>query len=723
MAETQLARGLWANFTRTEDPFSEPNGMEANLRLIDDHLGLYTLQPPLPVDSSLDMGLVPGTGQIFEDGTYAVFNADNWCRYPARRGIRAVLVSGTDSWDNTGAGWTQFSAEVSKPAIAAITAIGQEIVSDAEAAKDAAESARDGALAGAHLYPDEPSGRAAVGDGETFNVQGAGDIAAFQYRRVNADVSTLIAVYPSNSAVLKIGRTASAADELSIDRLLSARYAHVIVDSERKVVEGVARVPGGSPLTARHVVAFVVGDSVVASIERNGAFVNSIPLQLFGSHAVRSLGGARMVVDGAVVDALLGDVLDSRCNASIAEVIRDSQAGPRVEMVDLLPVTGVASEVTDFQHFLGYGQSLSLGGGAEPVATTSPPSGTRLFSPVFGVRLDDQAGVVGSVTPLKPLISNSTEVPIVQAAAQLLRNKGLSRSHALCVSAHGRGGASIDQLQKGSTPYANLLKTFADVRTDVVGRGFAYRQPVIDLIQGESDYASSSAAWTASMNQLRADLLSDFAAVDAGISKLPFVLDQISNWTAFNAANSAIPFAQLALALSDPLKVYCAGPKYWLPTNSDGVHLTPLSSSLAGCMHTPVLQAAANGTTWLPVHAVAARRTGRVIDVEFHVPFGVLAVDTQAVSDPGNLGLRFVDTTSSASIESVQLLGRNRVRCTLNADPTGASPYIGIADTGTAGAAGGPTTGPRSCLRDSVTHEMYGSPVFFFACHQRISVE
>jgi lysophospholipase L1-like esterase len=80
-------------------------------------------------------------------------------------------------------------------------------VVDAEAAKTAAESARDAAIIGAVVYVNEPTGRAAVADGVAFKVQGSGDVAAYEYRRVNSGSSTLIATYPAASAVQKPSRT------------------------------------------------------------------------------------------------------------------------------------------------------------------------------------------------------------------------------------------------------------------------------------------------------------------------------------------------------------------------------------------------------------------------------------------------------------------------------------------------------------------------------------
>lgn len=75
-----------------------------------------------------------------------------------------------------------------------------------QAARDAAVLARDAATAVAGpLYATEAAGRAAVADGVTFNVQGAGEVAAYTYRRTNAASSVLLATLPASAAVVRIG--------------------------------------------------------------------------------------------------------------------------------------------------------------------------------------------------------------------------------------------------------------------------------------------------------------------------------------------------------------------------------------------------------------------------------------------------------------------------------------------------------------------------------------
>lgn len=223
MPNQQLARGLWAQFATQENPFGVANGMEQNLRHIDDHLALYTLLPPQAPGTPLPGNPFDGDGQAYTDGSYATFNGGTWCTYAPRRGIRVVLASGTESWLNTGTGWEQFSVVDTGPAVQAavaaatgvaeaeITPLMQEAqaardeavpaASAAQAARVAAEMARDAALIQSGVYIDEPTGRAAVADGAYFKVIGTGDIACTEYRRTNASTSVLVTTYPSKSFI------------------------------------------------------------------------------------------------------------------------------------------------------------------------------------------------------------------------------------------------------------------------------------------------------------------------------------------------------------------------------------------------------------------------------------------------------------------------------------------------------------------------------------------
>jgi hypothetical protein len=136
-------------------------------------------------------------------------------------------TSATAAAASAGASATSASAALTSEQNADVSEAG------ALAAKVAAESARDAALIQAGVYVDEPTGRAAVADGVAFKVQGSGDVAAYEYRRVNAGtVSTLIATYPSKQSI------DSKLDATYTDRV---DYVWGVLDSAKRLGLGLRR--------------------------------------------------------------------------------------------------------------------------------------------------------------------------------------------------------------------------------------------------------------------------------------------------------------------------------------------------------------------------------------------------------------------------------------------------------------------------------------------------
>ncbi|WP_175716540.1 hypothetical protein [Burkholderia anthina] len=80
--------------------------MEDNLRLIDDHIAISSLLDPQP-PGELPTDPFDGDGQIFDDGSYAMFNAGSWRTYPPRNGIVATTPDGK-YWRNSGDGWINY---------------------------------------------------------------------------------------------------------------------------------------------------------------------------------------------------------------------------------------------------------------------------------------------------------------------------------------------------------------------------------------------------------------------------------------------------------------------------------------------------------------------------------------------------------------------------------------------------------------------------------------
>lgn len=95
------------------------------------------------------------------------------------------------------------AAAVEAEGHAATLAAALPAITAAEAAALDAAASRDASFALGPKYTTEALGRAAVADGAVFLVVGSGDVAAYEYRRVNSGSSTLIAAYPAASAITK----------------------------------------------------------------------------------------------------------------------------------------------------------------------------------------------------------------------------------------------------------------------------------------------------------------------------------------------------------------------------------------------------------------------------------------------------------------------------------------------------------------------------------------
>lgn len=128
--------------------------------------------------------------RVYEIGT-------GWIDYEATAQTAATTATTQAGIATTQAGiaTTQASAALASATTASTKA------GEAATSATAAASAQSAALIGAGVYVDEATGRAAVADGVAFKVQGTGNIAAYEYRRVNAGSSTLIATYPSLAAL------------------------------------------------------------------------------------------------------------------------------------------------------------------------------------------------------------------------------------------------------------------------------------------------------------------------------------------------------------------------------------------------------------------------------------------------------------------------------------------------------------------------------------------
>lgn len=595
-------------------------------------------------------------------------------------------------------------------------------------------------LGGAMPYVSVAEGLAGTADGTNFSVlSSAEDEYVNVYRNV-AGAAVFVDSYPNAKVTQLASGLAQAAYELASPKSLAEEMPWAVVDQYYQAILGVKangavhavldRLPG---LDLIDDYAWAVTDSagvVLLGVKWSGEVI--VYGQASSQVTAYSDGpdGARdiyVLVDGAAYQVTAkGDNFSPRVGDGRVSYV--SRYGAASSASSDLPVSGsVAAFVTQILHILSSGQSLSIGD-QTTLMTVQPPVANRLLTIQDGVRLTNQDDTLtpAMVAPFKPLASKVREVPVVQLAAQLNRLRGLPSNSGALVSAHGRGGWTIAQLSKGTLPYTNSMTAVSSAKAQCSTLGYGYKVPFVDWIQGEADAAAAAGAYLSALLQLQTDYEADIKAVSGQAGRVPLLLDQISNWTApgYNRSESNVPLEQLQAALDYPDRFVCAGPKYWLQTVADGIHLTGDSSARLGAMHARPARAVINGERWLPTHCISAVRSGTKVRLKFHTPQGPLTVDTATVTDPGNWGLRWIDSTASATITGVKLVGDNTVEVTLSAVPSGTNQRIGIADFGVPGSLAGPTSGVRSCLRDSSADmDGYSQPVYNWACHQRIAVE
>ena len=593
-------------------------------------------------------------------------------------------------------------------------------------------------LGGAMPYASVALGLLGTVDGTTFSVLSSTQDEYVKVYRNQAGTAEYVDSYPNAEATRNADGLARAALSQIPPRSLVDNMPFAVVDKDYRAILGVKDNGTAHALLDTLPGLDLLGDYAWAVVDSQDVVLLGIKwsgeVVTFGqstgavaAYADGPVGGQDIwvLVDGNPYQITSsGDNFSPQVSSGRLSYIRRSGSVSSV-IVDI-PIAGsLAPFVQTLLHIIGYGQSLAMGD-TSAVQTTQPPTANRLLTIQSGVMLTDQDTTLtdAMVVPFKPLISVVREVPVVQLSGQLNRLRGIPENAGLLTSAHGRNGRSIAQLSKGTLYYNNLLTAVAAAKAEATRLGLGYEVPFVDWIQGEADRNLSQAAYLGALLQLQADLDSDIRAAAVQGRTVPLLLDQMSNFTNYGMASSFVPLTQLQAALDYPERFVCAGPKYWVPSNVDGTHLTGDSYTRIGCMHMRAAEALIRRGRWLPTHAMSAVRTGNVIVVRFHTPSGALTVDTGNVSDPGNWGVRYMDDAGSASVTKVRLLGENLLEVTLSAVPTGANPYIGIADAGIPGQPLGPTTGARSCLRDnSPDRDGQGRPVYNWACHQRIAVQ
>ncbi|MCA9661819.1 MAG: hypothetical protein KC486_26000, partial [Myxococcales bacterium] len=293
------------------------------------------------------------------------------------------------------------------------------------------------------------------------------------------------------------------------------------------------------------------------------------------------------------------------------------------------------------------------------------------------------------------------------------------RPHVVAASAHGISGTPYVNLKKGTASFAAGMTQVAAAAQIAADQGDTLAVRAVTIIHGESDHLGGNLLYADNLLEWQADYEADVTAITGQVHPVPMFLCQMSSWTRYNSATSPIPYAQLDAADTRPDRIFVVGPKYFLPY-VDGVHLSGDGERWLGEHYAKAYRRVLiDGQPWVPLRPRALTRDGAVITVDFDVPAPPLVLDAELVSDPGNYGFEFWDSSGAPpTITSVELTGDAQVTITLAEAPVAGNKRLRYAFTGIPGQNGGPQTGPRGNLRDSdPTQSRHDYPLYNWAVH------
>lgn len=167
------------------------------------------------------------------------------------------------------------------------------------------------------------------------------------------------------------------------------------------------------------------------------------------------------------------------------------------------------------------------------------------------------------------------------------------------------------------------------------------------------------------------------------------------------------------------------GPVYFLK-GCDGTHPTNFSYTVQGEYYAKaVFKAVIQNQRYDPLFVTNVSRSLSVITLTYTGVVGTLLLDNTNVTDPGNMGFQYSDSTLPPVITSVVVTATNQVAITLLSTPTGtgktlsyAFPFTGMQN------AQFHTNSPRGCLRDTdpTVGITSGSNLWNWAVHQIVAV-
>lgn len=558
--------------------------------------------------------------------------------------------------------------------------------SGAATSSSAASAILSAVQATGQIYADIETGRAAVADGATFAVQGAGETFVTVYRRTDASTQTLVGTAPSQEAY------AALAAALAVDstpgnlrfRLIDENRPWVSWDlGTLRGADGIFEVKGldlgqsNVPTGSRFSSGISVGGVDVLLWDRRG-WARFIPDEFTLTYIGDNLIGA-----GAIAAADLPDIGGRPASygqrGSVNNTYWSDAYGPL--LMFSRPAPGgriIVKSSRQAESLGGNGQSLLIGGGAttnsSPNLTTVCPYQEMLFT------LDDSKGTRGDVgtaanvatVGLKPAVEffnggdlGETIGTITMAALQEFRMQDGQPVVPMAYRCHGQGGRALADITVGTVNYENGLAYTERFDELFVAEGYdSSVMHGVDLVHGEQDtsIATPGATYYGGVEDLIDGYNTNIPEITGQTEPVYLFVSQLSADTA-TLSVGPIGQAQLDLCLTHPLAVYTA-PRYILEHEYDAVAGTydRLHLSARGTQLGAIYQAKARhltqmaGAKWFPCHLIPAdvagayTLTGSTLRWRCHVPVGPLRINRDLLALHPTLGFGFGDNAGAIAL-------------------------------------------------------------------------
>jgi hypothetical protein len=391
------------------------------------------------------------------------------------------------------------------------------------------------------------------------------------------------------------------------------------------------------------------------------------------------------------------------------------------------------SGITRLVHVIDTGHSLTVGGTAGLLTTAPFFSRGVMFN--GGPKVCQAVGGAWNTTP--PIIADGYNGQLQQlleyyefqnssgqgethggGVVQWASAGGIASNEAILFSTVGASGATLAQLLSGTTQFSNMARVAERSAAVAALNGWGWECYVCCSI-GENDYttyATNASGFQTNLAALQSTIQTAIQAVFtangwSAPTYVPLICEQPSSWTDsyYNLATCALAYVFPALARSLPNLFKLVGPEYYtdmytVGTPAQEIHKTAEGYKLDGQYMMRMVQKIRAAAATPGLYITGASNSGTSLTITTNGTTN-LDIDTSVVSDPGQYGLRCLDTSNgnaNVALSGISVSGTS-ITATMAGKTAGHVYMIGAGDIGTAGNPPGPTTGPRTCIRDSST--------------------